>query len=256
MPSSKLENSSGAQALPLHLRLRQAILDEIAAGTWKPDQQIASERELCERYGISRITARRAIADLVNDGVLVTASGKGTFVAGKPLKQELQPLVGFVDDMREQGFEVHSRLLDLRRIEASPDLAEALEIGEYSPVVHLKRLRMSGAHPLVIQSSYLPEHLCPGLLRLEFDNRSLYQTLRDDYGLHLVSGSTTIEAAIATDDEAGLLGLKPGGAVLRTAQTTRLEGDEVIELCRASFHGGRFQLTVGGKMRTGLHHVE
>lgn len=232
---------------PLHAQLRDAILAAIASGDWAPDARIASERELCDRYGVSRTTARRAVADLVYEGVLVAVGGKGTFVrGGRPLRQELQPLVGFAQDLAEQGLDVHARVLDLSRIEADATLAAALDLRPASPVVRLRRLRLSGDTALAIQTSCLPEHLCPGLLRLPFERRSLYTTLRDEYGLHLVEGSTVIHAARATPEEGRLLGLDDGGAVLRTTQTTRLASGEVIERCDACFPGDRFQLTVGG----------
>jgi GntR family transcriptional regulator len=239
-------------ARPLHAQLRQAILDAIDAGEWLPESRIASENELCARFGVSRTTARRAIADLVHEGVLVTVGGKGTFVADRPLRQELRPLVGFQDDLRAQNIEVRSVLLDLSRVEAPPELAADLEIGDFSPVVRLRRLRLADDQPLAVQTSFLPEHLCPGLLRLDFEGRSLYRTLRDDYGLNLVDGSTVIQAALAEPEEAELLGLPPLGPVLRTIQTTRLAGGRVIERCEASFHGDRFRLTAGGNTGGGL----
>ena len=232
-------------AEPLHRQLKDAILHEIRLGAWTAGARIASERELCERFGVSRTTARRAISDLVHAGVLSTVGGKGTFVAGAPLRQELQPLVGFSADLAGQGIDVHAELLDLSRIEADPSLAEALDLRLHAPVVRLRRLRLSGQTPLAVQTSFLPEHLCPGILHMAFDRRSLYETLRDVYGLALVGGSTVIQAGVADAEEARLLRLAPGGPILRTFQTTHIAGGAVVERCEASFPGERFQLTVG-----------
>lgn len=237
----------GAEAgAPLHRRLREALLAPIRAGAWAPGARIASERELCESHGVSRTTARRAIADLVHEGVLVTVGGKGTFVAGRRLRQELQPLVGFSADLAAQGFDVRAELLELRRVEAPEAMALALEVRLWSPVVRLRRLRLAGTMPLALQTSFLPEHLCPGLLRLDWEERSLYATLREEYGLTLAAGSTTIQAGLAGTEEAGHLGIAPGGPVLRTFQTTRDAAGRVVERCDACFAGDRFQLTVGG----------
>ncbi|PVA05360.1 GntR family transcriptional regulator [Thalassorhabdomicrobium marinisediminis] len=227
----------------LHDEVREAILREIAAGTFKPNDKILSEREICELHGVSRTTARRAIYDLVNDGVLYTVSGKGTFVAERPLRQELRLLVGFTEDLRSQGQDVRTRVLALERVEANEDIALALGMRVQAPVTKLSRLRLLGDRPLAIQTSYLPEHRCPGLLHYDFAERSLFDTLRRDFNLTLVGGTTTIRAALANPAEAELLKLVPPASVLRTEQCTNLDSGEVIELCLSSFHGEKFELS-------------
>ncbi|NDV01329.1 GntR family transcriptional regulator [Pseudoroseicyclus tamaricis] len=228
---------------PLHSQLRRFILEQIRTGEWQPHARIASERELCDRFGVSRTTARRAILDLVHQGELYPVAGKGTFVADRPLRQELRPLVGFDEDLRSQGLVTRSQICDFRRIEADTDLARSLGVGLHSPVILLRRLRLLRDQPLAIQTSFLPEHLCPGLMRLDFNGRSLYRTLREQYGLDLMEGTTVITAALASEEEAGLLKLKPPAAVLRTSQMTQLATGEVIEKCESSFNGGLFELT-------------
>lgn len=252
-------NDNGPAMLPdsaatLHSQLKAIILAAIGSGEWPPHARIASERELCDRHGVSRTTARRAISDLVHEGVLYTVGGKGTFVASRPLRQELRLLVGFEEDLRSQGIDVRSAVIGVTRIEAGPDLAATLGLRPLAPVVRLRRLRLSRETPLAIQTSYLPEHLCPGLLHLDFTGRSLFRTLRDDYGLELVGGSTVIRAALADAEEARLLDLEPGAAVLRTDQVTLLAGGEVIELCASSFHSTHFELSsaAGGAGPGGL----
>ncbi len=227
----------------LHSRLRAAILAKIASGEWPPHTRIASERELCEAHGVSRTTARRAISDLTHQGVLYTVSGKGTFVTSQPLRQKLQPLVGFAEDLRSQGIAVRSVVETFDRIEADADLAASLDLAPHAAVVRLRRVRMTRAQPLAIQTSYLPAHLCPGILRLDFADRSLFATLRGPYGLELIGGSTVIRAALATAEESALLALAPGAAVLRTDQVTLLAGGEVIERCVSSFPGAHFELS-------------
>lgn len=227
----------------LHDQVRESILSAIVGGMFAPNDKILSEREICEQHGVSRTTARRAINDLVNDGLLYTVTGKGTFVAERPLRQELRLLVGFEEDLRSQGLDVRSRVITFDRMEATEDIAAALALRPMVPVLRLSRLRLLGDQPLAIQTSYLPEHLCPGLQHLDFRNRSLFRTLREDYGLTLVGGSTTIKAGLADQNEVQLLTLAPPAPVLRTEQCTLLESGEVIELCRTSFHGDQFELS-------------
>lgn len=231
------------RATPLHSQIRDQLEATIRSGKWRANDRAPSERELCDRHGVSRITARRAIADLVNEGLLYTVAGKGTFVADRPLRQELRPLVGFDEDLRSQGIPTEARVRDFRRIEADADLAKVLGLRHFSPVLQLSRLRLLRGQPLAVQTSYLPEHLCPGLLHLDFAQRSLFRTLREDYGLDLLEGSTVITAALADAREQDLLALQPPAPVLRTSQITLLAGGEVIERCITSFNGALFELS-------------
>ena len=103
-------------AEPLHQQLKGIILKSISTGEWPPHCQIASERELCERYNVSRTTTRKVLSDLIHEGVVYTVSGKGTFVSEHRLRQELKPLVGFTQDLRDQGVEVNSRVALFERV--------------------------------------------------------------------------------------------------------------------------------------------
>lgn len=232
-------------AEPLHQQLKAIILKSIGSGEWPPHSQIASERELCERYNVSRTTTRKVLSDLIHDGVVYTVSGKGTFVSEHRLRQELKPLVGFTQDLRDQGVEVNSQVNVFERIEADESLAAHLKIRPFAAVIKLRRCRFAGEQPLAIQTTYLPEHLCPGLLRYDFSTQSLFETLRQDYGLELLEGATVIKPGLAESWEAEMLDVVSPAAVLRTFQTTFLEDGQVIEYCVSAFHGELFELTAG-----------
>jgi GntR family transcriptional regulator len=238
-----LRNASQAPIEPLHHQLKRVILEHVTDGKWPPSTQIPSEREMCEQYGISRTTARRAIADLIHEGQLYTITGKGTFVAERPLKQKLEPFVGFSQDLAGQLIEVKTKVLESGRVEADERLAKQLGLRPLSPVLKLRRLRLGAGQPIALQTAFLPEHLCPGLLRFDFVRDSLFLTLRDEYGLELVRGFTTIKAGLASKQERTLLALNNPSAVLRTFQTTHLSDGQIIEYCESIFHGEHFELT-------------
>ena len=232
-------------AEPLHQQLKEIILRSIGDGKWPPHSQIASERDLCERYNVSRTTTRRVLSDLTHEGIVYTVSGKGTFVSEQRLRQELKPLVGFTQDLRDQGVEVRSHVDLFERIEAHEDLAVHLRIRPHAAVIKLRRCRFAGTQPLAIQTTHLPEHLCPGILRFDFARHSLFETLRQEYGLDLMEGTTVIKPGLATDREIRLLDLTVPAAVLRTFQTTFLRDGQIIEYCVSAFHGDLFELTAG-----------
>ena len=233
--------TGGATAPPRrgHGRARRGAA---TSGARPEGARIPPGREICERHGVSRTTARRAVSDLVHEGVLRSAGGKGTLVAHRPLRQELRALVGLEGDLRSQGLPARSNVLDLRRIEAPAPLAAALGLRPLAPVVELGRLRLSGGRPLAVQTSFRPEHLCPGLLRLDFARRSLFRTLREEHEHALQGGRTAIRAALAKPKEARLLRLDRPAAVLRTVRHTRIAGGEVVARRESSFPGAGFEL--------------
>lgn len=235
-------------AEPLHQQLKALILRSISSGEWPPHSQMASERELCERYNVSRTTTRRVLSDLIHEGLVYTVNGKGTFVSEQRLRQELKPLVGFTQDLRDQGVEVRSHVDLFDRMEADESLAAHLRIRPHAAVIRLRRCRFAGTQPLAIQTTHLPEHLCPGLLQFDFARHSLFETLRHEYGLHLVEGATVIKPGLATDQEARMLDVTVPAAVLRTLQTTFVRDGQVIEYCVSAFHGDLFELTAGANV--------
>jgi GntR family transcriptional regulator len=230
-------------AVPLHTRLRTALVDQIVGGALPPGSRVPSERDLCRHYRVSRTTTRRALADLVHEGWLYTVVGKGTFVARDRLEQELRPFTGFSDDLRRRGIAAGARVLAAERLGAPEGPARHLALPPGAPVFRLRRLRLADGLPVAVQATYLPADRCPDLLRFDFADRSLYAVLRGDYGLRLLRGHTTIKAGLATRDERDLLGLRPPAPVLRTFQTTHLDDGAPIEYCESVFHGERYELT-------------
>jgi GntR family transcriptional regulator len=231
-----------AITLPLHAQLHDELVQQIITGALPTGSRIPSERELCERFNVSRTTTRRTISELVHEGWVYTVVGKGTYVARNLLEQELQSFTGFSDDLNRRGISVTSRVLAAENIKAPPPLAQSLHLPVLAPVFQLHRLRLTSGTALAIQRTTLPEHLCPGLLQFDFTSGSLYDILRSRYGLRLVRGQATIRAGLATPSERSLLKLGNPGAVLRTYQTTFLDDDRPIEYCESVFHGELYEL--------------
>jgi GntR family transcriptional regulator len=237
--------------VPLHTRLREALVSAILTGEYAEGDRIPSERDLCDQYRVSRTTARRTLTGLVHDGWLYTVTGKGTYVGGRQLDQALRPFTGFTDDLTQRGIEVASRVLVAEDTKASADLARKLGLLPQTPVIALHRVRLAGGTPIAIQRAWLPEHRCPGLLRFDFRRRSLYEVLHAEFGLRLHRGHSVIRAGLATADERNHLGADDPSAVLRTFQTTYLEDGDAIEYCESIFHGDRYNLTFDATEREG-----
>jgi GntR family transcriptional regulator len=229
-------------SVPLHIQLADAVRGRIKRRELLPNDRIPSERELCARYEISRITVRKALSTLIQEGLILAVSGKGTYVAETPLREELSPLSSFTQDLERRGMQASSKVLDLSVIPATGELAARLHIPRGAELVRLERLRLADGLPIAVQLTYLPHHLCPDLHHSNFAQHSLYAVLRERYGLRLVRSDTIISAALAQADEIALLNLKKPSAVLISEQTTYLDTNEVIEVTRSVFHAERYKL--------------
>jgi GntR family transcriptional regulator len=224
-------------SLPLHAQLKEAIISAIAEGKYKADEQLPSQRELCEIYQMSHMTIRRAINELVNEGVIYSVPGKGLFVAKPSKTMDFSTLHGLNEQISRFGMSASTRVLEARLIHASTVLAQTLQVPVGTTLVYLHRLRFADGAPLAITTAYLPHHLCPNLLETEDATEALLHTLRTVYGLHLAGSRTTVSAELADSTTAELLELASPTAVLIREQITFLDTGEPIEFSRTLSRG-------------------
>lgn len=228
------------QKLPLYAQLKEDIIASIARGDLAPGDQLPSQRELCEQYEMSHMTVRRAINELLGEGVIYAIPGKGSYVAEQKQVAEAGPLIGFTEDMARRGMTASSRILTAEIVGASTVLGQVLDVELGTPLVHLRRLRLADREPMAIQTSYLPHTLCPGLLQHDLEQGSLFEVLRSVYELRLVESAVAVEAALANEEQADLLGLKLPTALLITEQLTYLDTGQAIEFVRSAYRGDRY----------------
>ena len=134
--------------LPRYYQLKEIMRERIRLGEWKPGDLIPSERELGETYGISRMTARQAITDLVNEGLFYREQGKGTFVSQHKITQQLIQLTGFTEDIRARGQRPGTKVLSAEMFPADEATAERLRISQGMLIFRLRRLRLADDEPL------------------------------------------------------------------------------------------------------------
>ena len=232
---------------PLYLQLKDTLVAEIKAGRYLVHRRLPSERELSERYKVSRMTARQALLDLARDGLVYTRVGKGTFVAEPKIDQQLRTVTGFSQDIRARGSQPSSLVLEAKVIPATPEVAAALRVLAGAEVIALARVRLADGDPLAVETAYLPFTLCPNLLQHDFSIESLYNVLEKEYGFLLTQADQTIEAALSTPQEAELLKLTPPAAMLHIERLTLRQDGQPIEYVLSTYRGDRY------KFRSQLH---
>ncbi|HEY3868072.1 MAG TPA: GntR family transcriptional regulator [Actinocrinis sp.] len=226
--------------VPKHRQLREILLNLIDTDL-EPDAPIPSERELGERFGLSRMTVRQAINQLVAEGRLYRVRGRGTFVSQPKMDLQIR-LASFTEDMTRRGMVPASRTLSFERTEATPVLARQLEINPGEPVVRLVRLRYADSIPMAVERTHLPEKRVPGLLS-QGTPQSLYRLLADEYGLKLTWGEQVIEASHPDPEDAALLEIPISGVALLMSRRSYAD-DVLVEYATSSYRADRYQLWV------------
>lgn len=224
---------------PLYIRLKETIIRDIETGELKPGDRLLSQRELCLKFEMSHMTVRRAIDDLIAEGVIFAIPGKGLYVSSKKHPAETT-MIGFSGEMTTRGYTVSSRILDKGLIPASTVIARALDIQAGSELAFLYRLRLVNNEPISIQYSYLVHRHCPGILDLIHENTSLYSVLREAYRIELVNILTTVESTLAQKNQADLLGLQLPAALMIIEQINNREGRQAVEYSRLAYRGDRY----------------
>ena len=229
------------RAKPLYQMVVESILDQVGSGELQADERLPSESELCRIYSVGRNTIRRAISELVNDGVLRTVPGVGTFVVDQRLDKTADYLYGFTQEMKLLGKQVTSRVLEAKIIPADTFLARRLQVQLGAEIVFLNRVRLMDGEPTAIERSYLPHMLCMGILEYDFSNESLYEILSTVYDKRPDHAEQVIEASLATPEVVQLLELTPPAVVIVFRRETRMASGQVIEYVDSELRGDRFR---------------
>jgi GntR family transcriptional regulator len=223
---------------PLYLQLKRWIEDAIKRGHINPGDALPSERDLAQRAEVSRVTVRKAVQQLVQDGILVQRHGSGTFVAPETqrVEQSLSQLTSFTEDMARRGMAVRAEWLDRGIYAPSPEETMILGLGAGEQVSRIARLRLTGDMPLAIERASLSATILPDPLEL---GASLYKHL-DRSGLRPVRAIQRIRAAGIPEADAHLLQVATGSAGLHIERVSYLASGRVIEFTRSIYRGDTY----------------
>lgn len=229
--------------------VRRRMLDQITRGQLRPGERVGAERDLALELGVSRSTVRQALGALQAAGVVrrVPGRGGGTFVRQQKVERDLSHVVGVPALLREQGMTAGSRIVSTGLVAADEETTAALGLGEGDYVFDVVRIRLADGTPISLEHVRLPAELFPGLLDLPLGG-SMYELLRDEFGVVPGESVEHIEVVPAAEDEASILGLEPGAALLSIRRTTRALADagegRVFEFSHDLFRADRTTITV------------
>jgi GntR family transcriptional regulator len=230
--------------IPLYYQIQQALLEKIERGELAAGDLLDSEEELARRYQVSRMTARQALHGLKSRGVAVSQKGRGTFVTRPKLEKNIMHLQGFTVDMRQRGMNPASRLLEQAVAAPTAEHCEKLRLSASDKILRLRRLRLADGIPMAVELSHIPLNAYPGLEEYDFASHSLYEVLRDRYGVRVGWADEVIEALPATNEEAELLTIPRRSSILSITRVIITTKEVPMEMACSRYRGDRYRASI------------
>lgn len=231
--------------LPLHYQLKQHLLEKIETGEWKPNDLIPSEQEMQNSFGLSRITVRQALSDLVYEGLLIRERGRGTFVAPPKMTHSPEERRSLTEFMMEKGIKPGWQVIEKGFIEANKEVASKLNVPHKTRVYRIRRLRLAEDEAIGQHTAYLPESVSS-----QINEAGLLEGGSLNYISHIPQMATShatrsIEAVAASDLDVKLLHMTLGSPVLMIQRVVLSASGEPLEFLQARYRGDRFKYQIG-----------
>ena len=224
--------------VPRYYEIEQALRARVAR--LEPHAPLPSEAQLCQEFGVSRMTGRAAVQRLVQDGLVYRVPGRGTFVAASRANRTAGHILSFSDEMRRKGRVPSSRVIERRRRRATEDEERRLGVRD---VVVLRRVRLADGKPLALERAVFPAERIGEALETDLRRESLFATLVDA-GLVPTSGSAALAAEAATAEDARLLRVRRGAPLLVERRLIHDQNGTPLEWTESRYVGSRYGIAV------------
>jgi GntR family transcriptional regulator len=224
--------------VPRYYTIERALRNRVAS--LGPHDPLPSDAQLCEEFGVSRMTARGAMQRLVHDGLVYRVPGRGTFVADPRANRTASHILSFSDEMRRLGRVPSSRIVERRRRPATPDEARRLGADE---VYVLRRVRLGDGEPVALETAVFDAERVSGLLAGDLEGVSIFATLAAG-GFVPTAGRAALASEAATAEDAKLLAVKRGEPLLVERRLINDQDGAPLELTESRYVGTRYHLDV------------
>lgn len=235
---------------PSHTRIARWLAELVAGPGLRPGDRLPPEGELATELGVSRMTLRQALGSLEARGLVERRRGRagGTFVARPRIECDLTGLPGFTEQMRRANVRPGARVVSAALVPAGPVVARALDLSPRAQVYEIVRVRSANREPLALERTYLAERDFPGLLEHRLTG-SLYGLMQRHYGLAPAMADEWLEPVVADGEQARLLGIGPGSALMLVTRTAYTESGRPVEHAYDRYRADRTRIA----LQTGLN---
>jgi GntR family transcriptional regulator len=230
--------------IPLYLQIKEHLLARIDSGSWTEDSLIPTESQLCEEYGVSKITVREAVKILVMDGRLSRVPGRGTFVTKRKIEQRLNSFFSFTRWARQNGIEPASRVIKVETMPCDNHIAAHLAIPEGRPVIRIERLRLGNGEPLMLETIWMDAGPCPDIHLRDLANVPLNSILETGYGIVLGRAMESIEPRTADAYVSRLLAIDKDVLLMLVEHTAYAVDDRIVYFVTALYRGDRVKFSI------------
>lgn len=229
--------------IPRYIQLEEYIKNKIKDKVYLPGSPLPTEREFTELFGVSRMTVRQAISNLVNEGVLYKIRGKGALVSKAVIEKKLE-IQSFSEDMLSRGLTPGSKLIEFKKIIPDDDISKKLKLSPNEEVYFLNRLRLADDEPMAIEYCYLPVKYFPDLIKYNLVQCSLYEILKNEYNLQMGYIKQKLKAIGMSKKEAELLTGKARSFGLLSVRILFDENDNPVECTKTIYHPDRYSFNM------------
>lgn len=226
---------------PMYIRIHNQIKRDIETHVYKVGDRIPAERQLAVKFGVSRMTLRQAIKTLEEEGILERRLGSGTYVANQKVQEKMSGIMSFTEITKANGQKPSSKLILYQIGKPSLSEKEKLKLKSDADVLRMERIRYADDVPICHEIVTIPYSLVKNNSKEEISSH-LYETLEKN-GYQIGKVTEHISASISNENEARLLKVKKGIALITRRQVTELSDGQPFEYTRASYVAERFEFT-------------
>lgn len=241
MTGAHQENSESAV-----MRARDQVIELLTSS--HAGDRLPGERELAQRIGVARMTLRRAIESLIIDGLIERRPGSGTYTT-RPIVAAEMRLASFSEEMRRKGLSPSSRVISLRKISASVQVATKLRIPEGEEVYQCTRLRLADNQPIALETLHIPSRYVPYINEKDLES-SLYDFLMKNYNIRITEAKTVITAIVPNKTSAALLSIDIKTPCLQVSMVDRDQNGRIIMSAKCIYRGDRYEVQIDATGRT------
>jgi GntR family transcriptional regulator len=229
---------------PLYAQIQGIIEKDIFSGKLKPGRRILSEQEIAAKYEVSRVTARKAIDNLVTKNLLYRQAGKGTFVAEHTMAYGFSAMLSFSRSLRSRGFEVRTEVLDQALIPGSPEVAKQLRLPAGTDLVIIRRLRFVDGVAAAIHTSYFDARIYTPLLKVDLTTESVLEAAERVGQVRISYSIDSLQAVPVRTTDSQILGIRSGAPALELEGIVFDENNIPSRYTRGIYRGDMFRLEV------------
>lgn len=228
--------------IPLYLQLKEILIGKIEK-TMDSDDQLPSEREICETYDLSRTTVRQALDELEKEKYIYKVHGKGNFISPKRYNQDLISFYSFTEEMKKAGRKPKSEVIGFEIRESGEKLANIFKQNEDDLAYKVTRIRKADDIPMMYEVTYLPFERFKELKKEKLEMAPMYDVFSSEYNVRITSAEEVFEPILTSKLESIYLDVEEGSPSLKIERFT-YEGSKIIEYTVGIARGDKFKYRV------------